>query len=139
MARELTERTAAILDSASTWDGVCRVLRSEGTTTLRIDGRAFGRVDETRAEARLPGKLPRTAIRHGLADTRDGDWTALELDEATTVHDGTVLLRVAYLSHVASSRQRDDDAFPDVDLDDALAELDLSPGTVHLVRDLARV
>jgi hypothetical protein len=139
MARELTERTAAILDSVSTWEGVCRVVRSDRTTTLRADGRAFGRVGETGVETRLPGRLPRTAVRHGLADARAGDWTALELDEATTVQDGTVLLRVAYLSHVASSRQRDEGAFPDVDLDDALAELHLSPGVIHLVRNPALV
>lgn len=141
MARELTERTAAILDTASTWEGVRRVVRSErrrGATTLRVDGRAFGRVEKSGIEARLPGKLPRTVVRHDLADTELAEgWTQLDLDDAS-VHDAVVLLRVAYLSHVAQAQRTREDAFETVDLDGALDELDLSPGAIHLVREQAR-
>ena len=141
MARELTERTASILDSASTWEGVRRVVRSErrhGTTTLRVDGRAFGRVETDGVEACLPGKLPRTVVRHGLADAElEAGWTRLDLDDAS-VHDAVVLLRVAYLSHVAQTHRNRADAFQSVDLDAAIDELDLSPGTIHLVREQAR-
>jgi len=142
MARELTERTAAIIDTASTWEGVRRVVRSErrpGSTTLRVDGRAFGRVEAGSVEAHLPGKLSRTLVRHELADTElEEGWTCLDLDEKTGVHDAAVLLRVAYLSSIARARQSRPDAFDGVDLDAALGELDLSPGTVHLVREQAR-
>ena len=91
MARELTERTASILDSVSTWAGVARVVRGQrrpDTTTLRVDGRAFGRVGPDAVEARLPGRLPRTVVRHGLADTEaDDGWTRLALSDATTAYE----------------------------------------------------
>jgi len=142
MARELTERTAAIIDTASTWEGVCRVVRSErrpGSTTLRVDGCALGRVETDSVEAHFPGKLPETVVRHELADAElEEGWTRLDLDRKTRVHDAVVLLRVAYLSSIARARQDRPDAFGNVDLDAALGELDLSPGTIHLVREQAR-
>ena len=140
MDRELTERTAAILDTVSTWDGVCRVVRRGGTTTLRLDGRALGRTENGCVEVQLPGKLSRVVVAHELADRQLGDgWVELDLGAETTVHDAVVLCRVAYLSFVARTRQDRPDAFPTVNLDDALAELDLSPGVVHLVREMARM
>jgi hypothetical protein len=139
MDSELTERTAAILDSASTWDGVVRVrTRSDGRvrTTLRVGGRAFGRAEDGSVAARFPGKLPRVVVRHGLADAETGDgWTRLS---EPSVAAATESLWLAYLSRVARmGRQRPADA-PDVDIDAGLDELDLSPGVVHLVREQGR-
>ncbi|MFB6189585.1 MAG: luciferase family protein [Halapricum sp.] len=141
MARELTERTASILDSASTWEGVCRVVRGDRRpgTTLRVGGRAFANVVDETVEAHLPGKLPRTVVAHDMADAETGEgWTRLDLSEERRVHDAVVLLRVAYLAHVGRARRRREDAYATVDLDPAVAELDLSPGVVHLVREQAR-
>lgn len=139
MNRELTERTGSILDTASTWEGVVRNEARGGPPTLRADSRTFGRIRADAVEARLPGKLPRTAVRHGLADRETGGgWTRLDLGEDTTAHDATVLLRVAYLATVARARVERPGALDAVDLDAALAELDLLPGVVHLVREQAR-
>lgn len=138
MARELTERTASILDSASTWQGVARVRRQRGTT-LRVAGRAFGRVEADTVEARFPGTLPRTVVRHGLADAELGDgWTELVATDEDAVYDATALLRLSYLAHIARARRSRPDAFPDVDLSAALDELELLPGVIHLVREQAR-
>ncbi|MEF8880982.1 MAG: hypothetical protein V5A34_00470 [Halapricum sp.] len=114
MDDKLTERTVSVLDTVSTWEGVVRSEGRGGPPTLRVDGRTFGRIRADAVEARFPEKLPRTAVRHGLADRETGGgWTRLGLGEDTAAHDAvgsirdrlTVLtIRVAYLATVARDR-----------------------------------
>jgi hypothetical protein len=130
----LNERTAAALDSASTWRGV--TWAGGGTVSeLRIDGRVFGRVGEDGLEVAFPGRLAEAVVRHEMAERHeDTGWTRLPVED---VQEAVALLRLSHLSHVAHIR-RIRAAYTDVDLDDALAELDLSPGLIHLVRELQR-
>lgn len=129
-----TERMAAVLDSASTWRGVTWS-EDAGTQFLRLDGRLFGRVADGTLEVAFPGKLADAAVRHDMADSHDGNgWTTLDFE---AVHEAVALLRFAYLSQLARLR-RVRSAYPEIDLDAGLSELDLSPGLVHLVRELPK-
>lgn len=133
MDDRLPERTAAVLDSASTWHGVTWTRNDPGTEVLRLDGRPFGRVTDGTVEAAFPDRLPEAVVRHGFADSHDAEgWTTRPLD---AVYESVALLRLSYLSHLALAR-RWRSVYPEVDIDDALDELDLSPGMIHLLREL---
>ena len=139
MARELPERAAAILDSASTWHGVTRREGIEGIPTLSVGGQQFATVESDTIEVSFPGKLPEAVVRHDLADSHEGNsWTALELRGDSPVYDAVALLRLSHLAHVSRTRRWRSEAFPAVDIDAGLAELDLTPGLIHLVREQAR-
>jgi hypothetical protein len=129
-----TERMAAVLDSASTWHGV--TWSGDGDTQiLRLDGRLFGRVTDGRLEVAFPGRLAEAVVRHDMAERHeDAGWTTLDFED---VQEAVALLRFAYLSQLARLR-RWRSAYPDIDLDEEIAELDLSPGLIHLVRELPR-
>lgn len=139
MARALTERTEAVADSASTWQGVDWTAGERGGSRLRLSDRLFGRLDGDRVEVAFPGRLSDAVVRHDLADAHEGtEWVSLRIDDESRVHDATALLWLAYLSHVSRIRREQPDAYPSVDVDAGLAELRLSPGVIHLVREQAR-
>lgn len=134
MDDRLNERMAAVLDSASTWRGVTWTDDGDAQI-LRLDGRQFGRVTDGTLEAAFPGKLAEAVVRHDMADSYDsGGWTTLSFE---AVHDAVALLRFAYLSQLSRLR-RWRSVYPDIDLDEELTELDLSPGLIHLARDQSR-
>jgi hypothetical protein len=135
MDDRLPERTAAVLDSASTWHGVTWTRTDTGAEVLRLDGREFGRVADGFVEAAFPDRLPEAVVRHGFAERHDTDgWATRPVDP---VADAVALLWLSYLSHLAVAR-RWRSVYPEVDVDEGLSEFDLSPGLVHLFGELER-